>query len=298
VRDLMRTTRGHGRGFRPVLIAALLALGPATAGPALAQTADDPNPGALTFTGGFDVLPGVPYIFRGLVQESDPKVTMWPYADLGIALFSGDGGLSSVGINFGVWNSLHTGSSGLDGATDRLHYEEDFYATLALGFKGGVSLGTTFTAYSSPNGAFTTVEELSLKISKTHMLAPYGILAFELGDDGQADGGRNKGTYLELGVGPSWPLGSAATLTVPFKVGLSLKDYYEGPRDDQRVGFVDVGALITVPLKGVPSQFGSWNVHVGADAFYYPGDDDSVLRLFNDGDSSKVTALIGIGVTY
>jgi len=301
VRDLMRVARGHGQGLRAVLAAAVLALG--TAGPALAQAAADPNPGALTFTGGFDILPGVPYIFRGLVQESDPKLTMWPYADLGIALASGDGALSSVGVNFGVWNSLQTGSSGSDGPTERLHYEEDFYATLALGFKGGISLGTTFTAYSSPNGMFTTVEELSFKISKAHMLAPYGVLAFEMGDSGSADGGENNGTYLELGVGPSWPLaGGAATVAVPVKVGLSLSNYYEGPEGDTTFGFFDIGGLLTVPIKKIPSQFGSWNFHAGADVLYYPGE-DSVLRLLNaneNGDprSSRVVGLFGIGVTY
>jgi hypothetical protein len=268
-----------------------------TAMPALAQ--DDPNPGALTFAGAIDVLPGVPYIFRGIIQESDPKVTAWPYADLGIALFSGEGGLTSVGVNIGVWNSLQTGSSGLDGPTERLHYEEDFYATLALGFTGGISLGTTFTAYSSPNGMFTTVEELSFKVSKTHMLAPYGLLALELTDDGQADAGTSKGTYLELGVAPSWPLADGkATVAVPVKLGMSLKDYYEGPDGDQKVGFFDVGALVTVPLSGVPSRFGSWNFHAGADIFFFPGEETSLLRLLNEGDSAKVVGLFGIGVSY
>ncbi len=46
--------------------------------------ASDPNPGAVTFTGGLD-FPSV-YVFRGIVQESDPKLTMFPYADLGFAL--------------------------------------------------------------------------------------------------------------------------------------------------------------------------------------------------------------------
>ena len=163
---------------------------------------------------------------------------------------SGDGGLKSVGVNFGVWNSLQTGSSGSDGPTGKLHYEEDFYATLALGFGGGVGLATTYTSYTSPNGMFTTVKEIAFKVSKTHMLAPYGLVAFELDDDGQADGGTKKGTYLELGVGPSWPLGGGkATLTVPVKIGLSLKDYYEGLDGDSKFGFFDVGALITVPLR-------------------------------------------------
>jgi hypothetical protein len=35
---------------------------------------DDPNTGALTFTGAFDVLPGSTYMFRGINQEAlDPS---------------------------------------------------------------------------------------------------------------------------------------------------------------------------------------------------------------------------------
>jgi len=35
-------------------------------------------------------------------------------ADLGIALFSGNGGLKSVGVNVGTWTSLNTGDAGLN----------------------------------------------------------------------------------------------------------------------------------------------------------------------------------------
>ncbi len=41
----------------------------------------DPNTGALTFTGGLDVP--TKYVFRGLVQEADSKLTLFPYGDLG-----------------------------------------------------------------------------------------------------------------------------------------------------------------------------------------------------------------------
>jgi hypothetical protein len=41
-------------------------------------------------------------------------------------------------------------------ACGKLWYESDFYATLGLGFGGGVALGTTYTAYTSPNNGFTT----------------------------------------------------------------------------------------------------------------------------------------------
>jgi hypothetical protein len=90
-------------------------------------------------------------------------------------------------------------------------------------------------------------------VAHASRFAPYGLVAFEL--SGQADGGSEEGTYAELGVGPSWPLGGGlATVAIPVKVGLSLKDYYEGPTGDEKFGYVDVGALFTVPWSGVPSR--------------------------------------------
>lgn len=256
-----------------------------------AAATSDPNPGALTFTGGLDVPSK--YIFRGIVQESDSKLTLFPYGDIGIAVYSGSGGLKSASVNFGVWNALLTGSSGLDGVHEKLHYEEDFYATLGLGFDHGVSLATTYTAYTSPNDMFNTVQELGFKVSKTHWLNPYGIIAFEL--KGQADAGSNKGTYLELGVGPSWPLaGGKATIAVPVKLGLSLKDYYEGFEGDSKFGYLDVGGLVTVPIGSSTSKFGAWNFHAGVDVFAF-GD---TTKAFNNGDAGKAVVSFGVGVVY
>jgi hypothetical protein len=269
------------------------ALSVCLSGTAAAQpAAGDPNPGAITLTGGLDV-PSV-YMFRGLLQETDPKLTLWPYVDIGVALASGDGGLKSVGVNVGLWNSLMTGSSGLDGPSDGLHYEEDFYASLSLGFGGGVTVTPGYMALTSPNNMFATVKEFQLKVTKTHMLSPYAFLAFELSDDGQADGGAKKGTYLELGVGPTFPLGtSKVTLTIPVKLGLSLKDYYELDGTDHKFGFFDIGGLLTLPF-GTGSKFGTWNLHGGADVLVL-GD---TTKAFNKDDKSRVVGLIGIGVTY
>jgi hypothetical protein len=278
----------------------LLAL---TTGPASAQ--DDPNPGAVTLTTGVD-FPTV-YFFRGIRQEVDPKLTMFAFGDVGIALYSGDGGVKSSGVNFGVWNSLHTGSSGSDIRPQGMHYEEDFYASLSLGLGSGVTVGPTFTAYTSPNGLFRTVKELSVKVSHASRFAPYGLVAFEIGGDGsgQADGGHlsdgEKGTYLELGVGPSWPVGGAgATVGVPVKLGLSLKDYYEHPLtgEDEKFGYIDVGILFTFPFSTTPTRFGSWNFHGGVN-FLGLGE---TTKFFNspDGDAKggQVIASVGIGMSY
>jgi hypothetical protein len=119
------------------------------------------------------------------------------------------------------------------------------------------------------------------------MLAPYGLLAFEL--DGAADGGQS-GTYLELGVGPSFPLmPNGPTLTIPVKLGLSVNDYYEGPTGDTTFGFFDIGALISVPIRGIPAGYGAWNFHAGADLLLF-GD---TTKAFNGGDGRAASAAAG-----
>jgi len=286
-------------GFGILMTTALTVV---SAGNASAQTPPDPNPGALTFSGAYDI-PTV-YMFRGIRQEIDPGFTSWPYADLKIDFTTGDGPVKSSSVNFGVWNSLHTGSSGTGGSSEKLHYEEDFYAALNLAFAKSMTFTTQFTAYTSPNASFSTVKEILLKVSSGSKYAPYGLIAFELDTapgKGQADGGQNGGTYMELGVGPSYPLGARATLTVPFKLGFSLSDYYESPNDgnDNNFGFVDIGGLVTVPISKVSSNYGNWNVHFGIDYFHLGETTHSFNKDVDDDTSpSKFVALVGIGLSY
>jgi hypothetical protein len=274
-----------------------LVVGPlvaASASPAQAQGSADPNPGAVTLTAGFDFANA--YFFRGIPQD-DTGVVMWPSGDLGFALFSGDGALKSVGVNIGTWNSLHTGQAGSDGPSGKLWYESDCYAGASLGFGKGTSLGVTYTAYTSPNGLFGTVKEISFRLTVDDSgllgaaaVKPYMVLAREL--DGQADGGANEGTYLEIGIGPGYAA-SRASLTVPIKVGLSLSDYYEGVAGDDTFGFFSVAGVVTVPFTSMPTRFGSWNIHGGVE-FLMLGDRNEAVF----GDSSHVIGSIGIGLSY
>jgi hypothetical protein len=267
--------------------------------PAAAQTAPDPNPGALTVTSSIDATNV--YMFRGIRQD-DTKVMIWPAADLGLALHSGDGALKSAALDFGSWNSLHTGNAGLKSASRKIWYESDFYTSLSLGFAGGVSLGTTYTAYTSPNAGFSTVKEVMFKLGVddsaklgTAALKPYAIVAFEFDTApglGQADGGLNAGRYLELGVGPGWT-GSNVSLTFPVKVGLSLANYYELNGVDNRFGYLSASGIAAVPLK-LPASFGAWNLHGGVE-FQQLG---TTTKAFNNGDAQKVIVSGGIGLSY
>ena len=133
-----------------------------SASPAWSQSSADPNSGSLTFTGGIDFLNA--YFLRGIPQD-DTGVVMWPHGDIGVALHAGNGTFKRIGVNVGLWNSLHTGQAGSDGPSGKLWYQSDFYTTLGLGFGKGTGLGVTYTARTSPNGMFNTVRELSFKFA-------------------------------------------------------------------------------------------------------------------------------------
>jgi hypothetical protein len=271
--------------------------------PAWAQDAPtaDPNPGALTITGSIDFLNQ--YMFRGIRQNSTGFAT-WPAVDLGIAAYSGDGGLKSVTVNFGTWNSLHSGDTGSDGPSGKLWYESDFYATLGFGFGGGSSFSTTYTAYTSPNSGFTTVKEVMFKYALDDSgylgkaaIKPYLAIAQEFGTDiatGQADGGANAGTYMEIGFAPGYAV-SKASIAFPIKIGLSLSDYYEDPLtgNDEKFGFFSIAGIVTVPLGGT-SSFGSWNVHGGVE-YQKLG---TTTEFFNGGEGNQVIGSFGIGFSY
>jgi hypothetical protein len=299
----MSFTRTTRFGFSALAALALVTL---AAAPASAQ-APDPNPGNITVSGGMDFLNQ--YMFRGIRQNST-EIAMWPFADLGLSVYSGEGGVKSVGLNIGSWNSLHTGDTGSNGPSGKLWYEGDFYAAFSLGFGGGTALTTTYTAYTSPNSMFTTVKELMFKLGvddSAYMgkgaLKPYALIAFEFDTAegvGQADAGLNAGKYVELGVAPGWAA-TAASLAFPVKVGLSAGDYYElntgtAARPvyvDNKFGYFSVAAIATVPLGGT-TNFGAWNIHGGVE-FQALGDTTEAL---NGGDSSQVIGSIGFGFSY
>jgi hypothetical protein len=293
----MSLNRAVRYGFSGVVAAAMVT---ALALPAAAQEPTDPNPGNVTVTVGVDMLNQ--YMFRGIRQNAT-GIALWPAADLGLAAYSGDGGLKSAGVNFGTWNSLHTGDTGSDNtANGKMWYESDFYATLNLGFGGGVSLGTTYTAYTSPNDRFTTVKEVAFRLGADDSaylgraaMKPYALVAFEFDAEearGQADGGLEGGKYLELGVAPGYAA-TAASLTFPIKVGLSLGDYYELDGVDNSFGFFSVGGLVTVPLGGTTS-FGAWSVRGGIE-YQRLGD---TTAFFNDGEENQMVYSFGVGFTY
>lgn len=287
---------------RRAIIGALAAMSILAASPAAGQSSQGSqggashNRGALTFSGGIDAA-SVHY-FRGIRQERDPKFTAQPFGELRIGL-SDQAGPRRLAVTVGVWNSLQTGSSGLDGPSQGLHYEEDFYVTLSVAVGRGLELAAAFEAETSPNSMFETRKEARLAVSQTNWLHPSALVAQELSDEGQADEGNNRGTYLELGAAPGWALmAGGPTVEFPVRAGLSLKDYYEGRKGDERFGFFDVGGRLAIPLK-LPERFGSWSLHGGA-SWLLLGDSTRGRNIDKDGHITRTETLwaFGVGVIY
>ncbi len=289
-------TMTHTR-IKRILVAFGLSLSIAV--PGFGQDATDNQPRPIAITAGFDLLNQ--YVFRGVRQNSTALV-VWPSVDVILTPLSRDGALEKVMVDVGYWNSLNSGDTGSGGPIGDVWYESRYHATLGLAFARGVSVGTTYTVYTSPNEMFTTVEELAVRLDLDDRpilgraaLSPYALVAFELDahpGSGQLDGGLHAGRYLELGVSPGYAARHAG-LAVPIKIGLSLSNYYELAGRDNAFGFGSVGGIVTVPLHTARNR-GALHVHGGAHFQLY----GETTKVFNGGDRHKVIGLVGIGLSY
>ena len=293
---MMRTTMSMTRNTPWALLRLPLAVATACVlmnGSAVAQEAA-PSTGAVSVGTGIDI--GSAYYFRGIIQETEGFIAQ-PYLEAGLTVYESDTGLQSVSVTAGTWSSLHSGPSGSDGAAGdpAMWYETDFYASLGFGFADAWSADVTYTAYMSPNQSFGTVKEVSFGLGYDDgLLGPYANLAFETA--GQADGGLNEGTYLELGVGPGLAIpNSELGLSFPVAVGLSLSDYYENATGSDTFGFFNVGAILSVPLSAIPAHYGSWEISGGVNLLVFG---DALKEINGTTDDVQPIGVVSVGLSY
>lgn len=262
-----------------------------------------PNTGRLSLSAGVDWT--TDYYFRGIRQETSDWIFQ-PYAEVSLRLYEDPGPLSAVTLTAGLWNSLHGGKTGDEGQgpDPQAWYEADFYAKLGVTLFQDVTLSLQWTAYMSPNDSFDTVGEIALGLAynDAKLLGPFALnpsllLAFET--TGQADGGKHRGTYLQLGVSPGLALMEKGpvpvNLSFPVTLGLSLSDYYEfGSGDGDTFGYLSAGVTAAVPLGFIPAAFGAWQLKGGV-MLLVLGDK---LEQVNRGDGFEVLGTIGLAMTY
>lgn len=207
------------------------------------------------------------YFFRGFRQESDPGFTFQPYADVAIA---GE----AASFNIGVFNSLHTGSLSDSGYG---WYETDFYAAVTV-----QNIKATYTAYTYPKIDDSTIHELMLSTSFDHALAPSVAVAFEFAKPE----GLDKGVYLEVGIAPAVPLAddSPVSISIPVKIGTSLKDYY----GEDFFGYFSAGINIGRSISESAEIHGSVTVYGFGET----------LKFVNNDKAGQVVASVGFSVGF
>ena len=269
-----------------------------------AEETKGPNSGRVSINAGMDWTSA--YFFRGIKQETEDLI-LQPYGEVSLKLVDQAGALTSLSLTGGIWNSLQTGPTGSDSPTasdPKIWYEFDGYVRLSAVLWEDLTTYALYTAYTSPNNAFGTVQELALGVSynDAKLLGPFALnpnflVAFEL--DGQADAGSQKGVYAQIGIAPGYTFFAESAyplaVTVPLSVGLSLSDYYEfNTGSDETFGYFSGGVSASVPLAFIPPAFGKWLIKGGVQVLYL----DDNLTAINNGDRTQVIGTLGLVFTY
>jgi hypothetical protein len=199
-----------------------------------------------------------------------------PWASVDVPIVLCNGPVRSVRWVADVWGSLQGGDSGVAGAphAPKAWYEGDVWLGLAVGVGEHVDVRLDYAWSWSPNGSFERFEEVALTVSlddeaswsadggRFRGFAPTVMVVAET--RGQNDGGRHLGRYAEATLEPRWALAAAAAsavdLSLPLRVGVSLRDYYEDADGrDECFGFAEGGVRLTVGLARLACALDGWN---------------------------------------
>jgi hypothetical protein len=307
IRELVRLTVGLG------LLIALGSPAPAAAHDpedeqaaesADAEEEEGPNTGRISLWLQND-LTNV-YFFRGILNERDGYIWQ-PVLELYVNLFeSEDGPIRSVTIGGGVWNSYHEEKTLAVNSPQHL-YETDWYPLLEVGLPAGFSLNAYYYYYTSPNGAFDTVQELNLgaawddsEVFGRFAVQPWINFAIETQ---RTSFGNHEGSLFQIGIEPTlyehdsedW----AFAFTLPVEMGLAINNYYEeesptGGHDEDTLGYVSYGVTASLPISSIPAEFGSWTASVTGKGYYL----HEALARFNRGDHNYGQVVGSLSLEY
>lgn len=210
--------------------------------------------------------------------------------------------INNIDLAFGSWNSVHTRQTGAVSGPGNW-FESDVIVGFNVGLWDFVSTNVSYIAYTFPNGAFPTAQEIDWTISfddsgllGAFALNPSMLWAFEVDNTAFGD---HEGIYLQLGVKPGVTLFEEAdyplTLALPLTLGLSVSDYYEEPGgDNDTFGYFDAGLVASVPLSFIDSAYGEWSVSAGVDVLVL----SDTLKRVNKDDEAFVVGKAGISFSY
>jgi len=280
--------------------------GSVEAGSDPATTAEPPptNAGKVALSVGSDFTTA--YYFRGILQERNGFIWQ-PYAGVTFKLAEdvGYGVIDNIDFSIGSWNSIQSNQTLASGSGPANWYESDVLVGFTMGLWGFVSTNITYAAYTFPNGAYATAQELdwTIAFNDSELLGPFALnpsllWAFEVDSTAFGDTSQ-EGIFLGVGVKPSVVLFEEAeyplTLALPLSVGLSVSNYYEEiDGDNDTFGYFDAGLVASVPLSFISSDYGAWSLSAAVDVLVL----SDTLERANLGDGTQVVGKGGIAFSY
>jgi hypothetical protein len=274
----------------------------ATEGPASEEKV--PNTGRVSLGLGADWASA--YYFRGIANEQNGGSNVQPYAEVGFKLLETTGPLTSLVLTPGIWNNFHYGDGTLvDPSDPGFWFESDLYARLSATWWEVFTTGVTYTYYTSPNDSFTSYADVGLSFGLNDAkwlgdfaLNPSLLFAFETKGEALASVDGDKGIYMGIGLAPGYTFFADTphpiNVSAPMTAGFSVKDYYTVNGKNQTWGYFSGGPLLTVPLKFIPADYGSWSLRAGVQFLFL----NSNLKSVNTGDSFTPIGNIGLTMTY
>ncbi len=245
---------------------------------------------------------------RGL-HVSDKGATWQPLTVVNMELYSGKGFLTDVTAYGGIWQDWNSQQHAPhDGAFQEIDPFFGVKTTLAK----ALTVDLQYVDFISPNGSYTTEQNLSLKLSyhdtfvKDFSINPYVNPFYAVAGSSTVVTGKSGNTFdVEIGAVPTLTIHAIKkypiTLSFPTWVTVGPKDFWDASgQTNNNFGVLSSGVQLSVPLSFVPIKFGAWNAFAGFQ--YYNELNDNLMKastiLGTGGHRNIYVGTAGINVFF
>ncbi len=246
---------------------------------------DTPITPALSISG--ELLWTTAYVTDGYVV-SDEGLILHPQATIGYEQKISDD--LTIAPWFNVWTNI-TDVTDYPGG----RYFDELDLSIGADFiTGPFTIGIQYLYFVSPVNSFDDVQKAGLGIqyddSETTALPvalnPYVTLYSEL-----ADANGPEGTYVEIGVQPSYSLKDLpVTISAQIATALNINDYYfDSDGSNTLIGYLRAGLFCQYDFTK--------NFYISGGVDYYQMISDSTEDS-NDGDSNKFVGTVAVGFNF